>query len=688
MSRRPEKKLVEVKAVSHNFALWMLFLLFAAPTLTLVINVNDSTFLKGPLLHILGALTLAVWLMVKAKQRSIEIQVSVVHLLLGGYLIASAISLHTALSLRHGVQGLIFLASSGLTCWLSFQLLTTPLHLRGALLAFLFVASIVTLLGLLQVLAPIDAAWLFITSNHAAIGTFGNTTYFGSFIAMSFPLLIGLALRKGETKIVRLISWAVTIGMLYLLVQTGARSAWIASVVSMIVMTTIYYRSWRHRIFPIAAIAACVALLFLVFPELIMKRLGNLFELDPSSSFARRLFFYDAAWRGFLSSPFLGNGVGNFVIFLPKFRSPDYWKVRSEDIVAHAHNEFLEILSETGVFGFLFFGAIIAILMYRFIKALRTDIEPGNRLLIISSACAILALLIDSFASMSLRTIPIALLFWFLVGVSARITGDTVFSHHFTTRSWTNPVLIIITLMGIGGIALYLQHLSSRYKAEKLFLEGNVFRWSNEPVRAAQKYEQALLHDGDLYEARLYVGANDIEVGNFTKALKEIKILLEEHPYFPKARIISAIASYELGDSSTAHHFMAIERTISTSPQTMFYQSVFAQRAGRNAEAVSLILERLRSNVSAKIPDFAEEGIRQLGTLLGVQTIPPDYLTVLKNLEDTFPRLNTLLVSIGETYEQAGMPEQARDVIIRINLTGADSGETRTRVEQLQSRLQ
>src|ERR1043166_5141123 len=143
----------------------------------------------------------------------------------------------------------------------------------------------------------------------------------------------------------------------------------------------------------IGALFLAAMLISFLFPDIIQRRLSNILEGGPTSSIARRLYFYAGAWKAFLASPVIGNGIGNFIVFLPKFRPPDYWMFRSEDIAPHAHNEFLEVLSETGLFGFIAFFVLLSAAFIVLRKKLN-ELSGNERTLLAGSICGLAAILI------------------------------------------------------------------------------------------------------------------------------------------------------------------------------------------------------------------------------------------------------------------------------------------------------
>lgn len=80
----------------------------------------------------------------------------------------------------------------------------------------------------------------------------------------------------------------------------------------------------------------------------IVNRISTVNLEDSSTN--TRIRFYNHAIDYFLENPLVGVGVGNW-----KFKSIDYDKanIRGYIVPYHVHNDFLEIIVELGVFGFL-----------------------------------------------------------------------------------------------------------------------------------------------------------------------------------------------------------------------------------------------------------------------------------------------------------------------------------------------
>ena len=106
-----------------------------------------------------------------------------------------------------------------------------------------------------------------------------------------------------------------------------------------------------------------VALAVYLTPRL-AERIETSFHDDPSSTFARRTYFWKAGYSAWKAAPFLGHGIGTYQEVMREYRSPDYWVVHSEDLVPHAHNEFIETAVDLGGIGVAVYLSIVGMVLY------------------------------------------------------------------------------------------------------------------------------------------------------------------------------------------------------------------------------------------------------------------------------------------------------------------------------------
>ena len=120
----------------------------------------------------------------------------------------------------------------------------------------------------------------------------------------------------------------------------------------------------------------------------------------------------------FLANPFLGVGLGAFETVYPIYGRGD-----GSFLIQFAHNDYLQILSDSGIVGgalAFWFIFVIARAMTRITKTS----DPFMRALGLGSAAGIFALLIHSIFDFNLQIPSNALLFLVLSAIVSRVTED------------------------------------------------------------------------------------------------------------------------------------------------------------------------------------------------------------------------------------------------------------------------
>lgn len=173
------------------------------------------------------------------------------------------------------------------------------------------------------------------------IATFGNPIFLGAFLASAACAAAGLAAagpRRGLWTAAALLALA---GLWT--TQTRAAFAGLAAVLGLWAALAL---EGRRRAAALAALCAAAALAGLV--------------VFRGRAWTHGLIWHDtlALWQ---AHPWLGCGLGRFHIEFPAFASPALRALWPEEkvIVNFAHNEYLQVLAETGVVGFALWAGIL-----------------------------------------------------------------------------------------------------------------------------------------------------------------------------------------------------------------------------------------------------------------------------------------------------------------------------------------
>ncbi len=655
----------------------LMLMLVATISLVTVVNVSDSTMLKPVALYLISALIVSVVLTRCWRKGELHVSFSTIDILFLSYILISTLSLTLASNHLLAVQNLGYVICYFIVLTAGENCLNDETKRRGVLKCFITVTSLCCLVAFAQNYNMLSMATILSSGDRLAISTFGNSTYFAGFLVMVIPLFLAEAVSASKKTSYRLFLSALILISIFMVIETQARSAWIALFISLILFGWMYIPTMRSRVIALGIIAVLGIAVAIAFPEILYKRLGGLFEMNPHSSLTRRLFFYEGAWRAFRSSPLIGNGIGNFIVFLPKFRSPEYWMFLSEDIVPHAHNEYLEILSETGLAGFTLF-ILILLSLFSGIKKKIKNHRDEHRLTLVGYCCSIIAVLTDNLGSMNLRTFPVAVGFWMLIGMTSSLIQQRSFSLSLIIPKTVRTIWPLPGLICGAFLVWYIPAVFSHYQADKNFLDGDLLEMRGAQEDATAVFGKSLSFDRYHVQSRFYLAANLIKANKFAEARDQLHQLLGEYPYYPKAHIMLGLCSLELGDTSTANREAEKELELETTPQTMYLASYFAFRLHQPEREYHLTLELLTNSAKSGIKDFAAEGITRLTPLCHKGSFQQECRPVLEKLVQRFPSELEILVAAAECYDQFDLRNEA--VTVTTSALTLDQGDENLRI--------
>ena len=197
---------------------------------------------------------------------------------------------------------------------------------------------------------------------------------------------------------------ALTVLLGVSLLMTFSRGSWLGALCSFLLMV------FLSRRYILAVWVAVLFALAVVLSPGVRERI--LFTFLPAGD-ADRFVVWKTALQMIKAHPFLGNGVG---LFMTHFSAS-----RSGLIPQYAHNCFLQIWAETGIFSLLSFLACIGIILNAGIKRIRERMDP----LLLGLVCGVSGFLVHSFFDTDLYSVQLAALFWVVLGLlCARIAAQ------------------------------------------------------------------------------------------------------------------------------------------------------------------------------------------------------------------------------------------------------------------------
>ncbi|MFM8983027.1 MAG: O-antigen ligase family protein, partial [Spartobacteria bacterium] len=201
-------------------------------------------------------------------------------------------------------------------------------------------------------------------------GLLGNVNLFTGYLGLLCPLcLAGAAILRGAW---RWFAVVATTNLLFLSLILQCRSAWLAAISSLAIFILfagfqpgLFGFSKRHRHALLGSVLAAVLSLTLFLQwapadNPFAFRVRAVFSEDVRFSDGGRLMIWRETWRMFADHFPFGVGAGNFKVHLQGYREAgrlDFSKIDSR--WNQPHNDYLWILAEKGVIGFVAFSMAI-----------------------------------------------------------------------------------------------------------------------------------------------------------------------------------------------------------------------------------------------------------------------------------------------------------------------------------------
>ncbi len=275
----------------------------------------------------------------------------------------------------------------------------------GALNAYYFVTTIGPTGGWLS------ALFANVVSPTARISrAFPDPNAAGSYFAMALCVAIGLAWGSR-----RPIAWLFPTGLIVLgLWLAGSRTALVALPIAGSIMVLPLARRYGWAGAKVLA-GGCAVLLLLAVVYWSVSAAAP--ERSTALAMDSRVEMGAAAVRMFEDHPFFGAGVGRFFDLSIDYISPRWKTIVQRE---NAHNNFLQVLAELGVTGFVFFlWLVLAVLAPALTwSAGRASAE------VVGTCTGVMAFLLTCLAGHPLLIFEVSLVFWLVLAGLAGLTSD------------------------------------------------------------------------------------------------------------------------------------------------------------------------------------------------------------------------------------------------------------------------
>lgn len=255
----------------------------------------------------------------------------------------------------------------------------TRQQIQFIVLAIIVTGVSVAFIGLLQYLSGTEKIfWRYDIKRTSFFGTFSNRDHFACYMSMITPLVFGLIITEylhyrknnsqfypqsesaGHKTFFCTFAIVIMLSSLFLARSGGGAFAMITSLFLLIGIMACRKRLRKMVWYVIPVLLVTFSLLVWIGIHPVIEKLSTTIDIENPSLQARVEFWKDtiSAIKNF---PLFGCGIGVFPFIYPQYSTVTY--VHGV-LINHAHNDYLELMLETGIIGF----AIILWALFRFIK--------------------------------------------------------------------------------------------------------------------------------------------------------------------------------------------------------------------------------------------------------------------------------------------------------------------------------
>jgi O-antigen ligase len=216
------------------------------------------------------------------------------------------------------------------------------------------------------------------------------------------PLMLG-KVRRERWFIVGVFA-VVSIGSLFLAASRGGIISFVVQVSIIVVWMSVRRTGKKQVLAGAAVLAAALLMVSLLGVKEIAQRFTTMKSLEVATG--KRASMRLGTWRIFMDHPWTGTGLGTLEVVYPPYEK-DY----DGRVVNHAHNDYLEALSDTGIAGGLCCALFLGMLFFHSLRELSERKASLGAVLNLSGLVACAGFLAHSVVDFNLHLPTNALLF-------------------------------------------------------------------------------------------------------------------------------------------------------------------------------------------------------------------------------------------------------------------------------------
>jgi len=229
-------------------------------------------------------------------------------------------------------------------------------------------------------------------------------------ITLIFPAGIYFLFARGGWR-EKTASGLIFFGLLYSLILTKARGAWLGFLAALVPLAFI------GRMKKVLVLLAIISLFAFVFIN--RSLIPDIFSM---MSVRDRATMWENGWEIFKRHPVIGSGLNTFYQEYMMIRNDKYKNTHG----SYAHNCYLQMAADTGIVGLAAFLFFVTALIVKGFNSLPRIRDPGRHSLVLGINLGLIAFLVHSGVDTNLYSLNLAALFWTAAGfMLAMIKADS-----------------------------------------------------------------------------------------------------------------------------------------------------------------------------------------------------------------------------------------------------------------------
>lgn len=444
--------------------------------------------------------------------------------------------------LRIGAYTLFFL--------LTVQLLSDEKKLQLTIKIVVWLAFFVALLTILQKLSSPYKMYWFRPGPEESLGVTGPwvaRSQFCGFMELLCPLALGLffyykpRVIYNETLRMRIVSFLTMPGSnFHLMLGTGliliVTSVFISlsrgGIISLCMIIALFFlfqahlRKDKNLFLLISLVVLIISVVSWLGWQPVINRFSGLFTISGVMK-EGRLELWGDVLQMIRDYFFVGSGFGTFI-----YAYPSYKTLAGDKIYDHAHNEYLELLTDGGIVGFFLAAWFVGAILYSGWKMVKKRRDNYSVLMTTAGICGVLGMLIHCVTDFNMHNGADGLYFFFLCGLIV-CTGHTRIHYRSratllekikpTTKKWFllfGAVVFAVTVLVKGGQTMaYLRYNNvSHYDLDKPIKRTNLKRIHKAVTDAAFYDPLEGLYPAVAGTVEMYLHNYDMSLRHFLRA--------------------------------------------------------------------------------------------------------------------------------------------------------------------------